>query len=52
VLQPGQVVSVEPGLYYPDDGWGIRIEDTIAFDEQGKLVNLSDYPYEMVIPVG
>ena len=52
VLQPGHVVSVEPGLYYPDDGWGIRIEDTIAFDEQGKLVNLSDYPYEMVIPVG
>jgi Xaa-Pro aminopeptidase len=52
VLQPGHVVSVEPGLYYPDEGWGIRIEDTIAFDEEGKLVNLSDYPYEMVIPVG
>jgi len=52
VLQPGHVVSVEPGLYYPDDGWGIRIEDTIAFDGHGNLVNLSDYPYEMVIPVG
>ncbi len=52
VLQPGHVVSVEPGLYYPDAGWGIRIEDTIAFDEHGNLVNLSDYPYEMVIPVG
>ncbi len=52
VLEPGHVVSVEPGLYYPDDGWGIRIEDTIAFDEHGELVNLSDYPYEMVIPVG
>ena len=52
VLQPGHVVSVEPGLYYPDDGWGIRIEDTIAFDEHGNLVNLPVYPYEMVIPVG
>ena len=50
-LQPGHVVSVEPGLYYPDDGWGVRIEDTIAFDDNGDLINLSDFPYDMVIPV-
>jgi Xaa-Pro aminopeptidase len=50
-LQPGHVVSVEPGLYYPDEGWGVRIEDTIAFDENGGIINLSDFPYEMVIPV-
>ncbi len=50
-LKPGHVVSVEPGLYYPDDGWGVRIEDTIAFDEKGEIINLSDFPYEMVIPV-
>ncbi len=51
ILRPGHVVSVEPGLYFPDDGWGVRIEDTIAFDENGEIVNLSDFPYEMVIPV-
>ncbi len=51
LLKPGHVVSVEPGLYYPDDGWGVRIEDTIAFDEKGEIINLSDFPYEMVIPV-
>ena len=50
-LQSGHVVSVEPGLYYPDDGWGVRIEDTIAFGEQGEVINLSDFPYEMVIPI-
>ncbi len=50
-LQPGHVVSVEPGLYFPDEGWGIRIEDTIAFDEAGNLVNLTDFPYEMIIPI-
>ena len=50
-LRPGHVVSVEPGLYYPDEGWGVRIEDTIAFDDSGAIINLSDFPYEMVIPV-
>lgn len=50
-LQPGHVVSVEPGLYDPDEGWGIRIEDTVAFDESGNLLNLSDFPYDMIIPM-
>jgi Xaa-Pro aminopeptidase len=52
LLRPGNVVTVEPGLYYPDDGWGVRIEDTVAFDHDGRLVNLTDYRYDMVIPVG
>lgn len=49
VLQPGHVVSVEPGLYYPERGFGVRIEDTIAFDESGTFLNLSDYPYDLVV---
>lgn len=51
-LQPGHVISIEPGLYDVDEGWGIRIEDTVAFDEDGQLINLSNYRYDMVIPVG
>ena len=50
-LQPGHVVTVEPGLYFPDEGWGVRIEDTITFGPDGQLINLSDFPYEMVLPV-
>lgn len=50
-LQPGHVFTIEPGLYYPDEGWGVRIEDTVAFDENGQLHNLSSYRYPMVIPL-
>ena len=37
ILQIGDVVTIEPGLYYPSLG-GIRIEDTIAITKQGKEV--------------
>lgn len=51
VLKPGHVVSVEPGLYYPEQGFGVRIEDSVAFTEAGELVNLTNYPYDLVIPM-
>ncbi|MDW8270649.1 MAG: M24 family metallopeptidase, partial [Anaerolineae bacterium] len=58
VFVPGHVFSVEPGLYEPDTppdggpgGWAIRLEDTVAFDHDGHLVNLTAYPCPMVIPV-
>lgn len=51
-LQAGHVISIEPGLYDPDEGWAIRIEDTVALDATGHVVNLTDYPYDLVIPVG
>ncbi len=50
-LQPGHVVSVEPGLYYPERGFGVRVEDTVAFREDGSLINLTDYPYDLVVPM-
>lgn len=39
-LQPGAVITVEPGLYLPNEGIGIRIEDNILLEENG-YVNLS-----------
>lgn len=40
-LRPGAVFVIEPGVYFPEKGWGIRIEDTFAMGEDGSLENLS-----------
>jgi len=50
-LTPGHVFTLEPGLYYPDRGMGCRIEDTLWLDERGDVCNLTDYPYDLVVPM-
>ncbi|MBE9508364.1 MAG: aminopeptidase P family protein, partial [Chloroflexi bacterium] len=49
VLRPGHVFTCEPGLYYPDRGFGMRIEDDIWIDPDGGVHNLTDFPKELVI---
>lgn len=46
-LKAGNVVTVEPGLYYRGVG-GCRIEDTVAVTKTGARM-LSDYHYEWII---
>ena len=51
ILIPGVVFSVEPGLYYPSKGTGVRIEDSVYLNPDGKFEILADYPYDLVLPV-
>jgi len=50
-LEPGSVFSIEPGLYYPDKGYGVRIEDLWTVDQAGVFHCLTDFPKGLVIPV-
>ncbi|MEO0130057.1 MAG: Xaa-Pro peptidase family protein [candidate division WOR-3 bacterium] len=50
-LEKGMVFTIEPGLYYPDKGYGIRLEDVIYIDKKGQIVNLTKYPRELVVEI-
>ena len=47
VLAPGEVVTVEPGIYLPGE-FGVRIEDFVVVTEDG-FRNLSTLPKELTI---
>jgi Xaa-Pro aminopeptidase len=45
-LEPGMVITVEPGLYFPSESLGIRIEDTILVTEKGAEILSAALPRE------
>jgi Xaa-Pro aminopeptidase len=46
-LQPGHVITIEPGIYLPGIG-GVRIEDTVAIEERG-ILNFTNSSKELLI---
>jgi len=50
-LSPGSVVTIEPGLYYPERGMGVRLEDTVWMRPDGEIEVLVPYPHDLVLPV-
>ena len=45
-LAEGDVVTVEPGLYDPEAGWGVRLEDLVLVTEDG-MTNLTRLPCDL-----
>lgn len=39
-MQPNMVFTVEPGIYIPAEGFGIRLEDDVVIQKQGEPFNL------------
>lgn len=50
-LSVGSVFTIEPGLYYPDRGMGVRLEDTYVVNQEGKIEPLAHFPLELVLPI-
>lgn len=40
-LGPGAVFTLEPGIYIPEEKLGVRIEDILYVDKDGKLINFT-----------
>ncbi|AOW17998.1 X-Pro aminopeptidase [Polaribacter vadi] len=39
-MQANMVFTVEPGIYIPEEGFGIRLEDDVVIQQQGEPFNL------------
>lgn len=46
VLRAGDVITLEPGLYDPEAGWAVRLEDLAVVEENGLEI-LTPLPYEL-----
>ena len=39
-MQANMVFTVEPGIYLPEEGFGVRLEDDVVLQSQGAPINL------------
>ncbi|WP_130805884.1 M24 family metallopeptidase [Senegalia massiliensis] len=48
IIKPGQCFSVEPGIYLPEEGIGVRIEDLVITTEDGCEV-LNKFTKDIIV---
>ncbi len=46
IIEPGHILTVEPGIYIENFG-GVRIEDLVAISDEG-IINLTNSPKELI----
>ncbi len=51
IFQVGNAVTIEPGLYYPERGIGVRVEDFFIIEEGGELLSITPFRKDLVIPI-
>ncbi|MEI7989838.1 MAG: Xaa-Pro peptidase family protein [Chloroflexota bacterium] len=50
-LAAGMVTTIEPGLYYPEESIGVRLEDSVYIRPDGSAEILAPYPYDFILPI-
>ena len=51
VVVPGVVFTLEPGLYYANKGYGVRLEYVYCCTQEGDFECLTPFPKELGIPI-
>lgn len=51
ICQIGNILTIEPGLYYPERGFGVRVEDLFVVNQNGELESLTPFRKDLVIPL-
>ena len=46
-LEPGMVLTVEPGIYIPEEAIGVRIENDVVIIQEGNRVMTAGLPYTL-----
>jgi Xaa-Pro aminopeptidase len=49
VVEDRMAITVEPGLYYPSKGMGVRVEDLVIARAGGRYENLTPFPYDLEV---
>lgn len=50
-FEVGNVITIEPGLYYPDREIGVRVEDSFVVAPDGQLVSLTPFRKDILLPL-